>query len=112
MACNPTVSFIICCDVGVKQVKRNATDVSLPNLSAHRALANCEFDEQRCTLLVLDQLDWQLRRVRLDIIFFLPTIAPQALSKISVSVKQPDRNQRQAKIARRLQMISGQDSQA
>src|SRR5205085_7434926 len=110
MTRDESVNALIAFDVRVEQVQVHAPDFDAPSLRADSAPAHLHLDEYRRARLVAYQLDWQARCVHLAVVLLLPTVAAQALAEVAMMIEQPDGDERQAQIARRFQVIAGEDA--
>ena len=108
MTGDPAIGFHVFGNVCIQQVKRHAPNVSTPNLRAYDPLANQYFHKQRRAVFSLHLIERQLFRISFTVKLFLPADEIEALAKVTVVIKQPDRYERQIQIARRLQMIAGE----
>src|SRR5689334_13547193 len=106
MTSHPAIGLNVLRNVCVKQIKLHPTNVSTPHLGQHLALANHNFDSERCLIGILDQLNRQVIRKRFAVVLLLPAVVAQSLAKVSVTIEQPDCDEWQAEIAGRLEMIA------
>src|ERR1051325_3174972 len=112
VARHEAISLFILRNVGIEQVKRDAPDARAPSLRAHGAPAHLDLDYQRSARFVRHTPDRKLRRMRLAVVLLLPAVAPEPLTEIAVTIEQADGDERQAKIARALQVIACEHAEA
>ena len=111
MSCYEAIGLFVLGDVGVQQVESHPPNVSAPRAREHDPAANFHLNQQRLVMIVFHQTNRQLSRAGFAIRLVLPTVAAQALPKITKPVIQTDRNQRQVQVAGGFQVIAGQYSQ-
>ncbi len=97
---DPAIRLDVLGNVCVKQIKRNTTNIRAPNLGQHVAFTNQNFDPQRRAVSVFHQLNRQLARTGLTVMFFLPTIVTQSLAKVTVTIKETNCDERQPEVTR------------
>src|SRR5579863_8857259 len=78
----------------------------------NRTAAGLDLHHDWPAVLADCRLQWQLIDIRLQILFLLPTVAIQALAKISLPVKQSDADERNGEIGRALNMVPSKDAEA
>ena len=96
-----------------KQQQRNSADLRDPDARAQLAgVRHRQLDQHRVAGLVGEQPQRQALRIQRRIILVLPAVGGQRLPEVPGAVVQPDRDQRQAQIRRRLQVVAGQNARA
>src|SRR5580692_2515542 len=98
--------------IRIEEEKIAASNFHAPDFGMNRTAASFDLHHNRPPVLADGSFQRQLTNVRLKIFFLLPTLAIEALAKISLPVKQADANQRNGKIGCALDMISGQDPES
>src|ERR1041384_4520142 len=88
------VNAVVAFNVRVEQIQVHAPDFDAPSLRAHSPPAHLHFNEDRCAPVVAHKLERQPRRVNLVVMFLLPTVAAQALPKVTVMIEQADGDER------------------
>ena len=99
--------------VGVEQQQRDPPHLGHPDLRGQLpARAQADRHVHGGTAGVAQQLERQPVRVARRVALGLPAVGGQRLGEVPVPVQQPDPDQRHAEVARRLQVIPGQDAKA
>jgi len=99
--------------VGVEQQQRDPAHLSHPDLSGQLpARGQADRDPDRGAARVAEQLERQPVGVPGRVALGLPAVRGQRLGEVTVPVQQPHRDQRDAEVAGRLQVITGQDAEA
>ena len=99
--------------VGVEQQQRDPADLGHPDLRGQLpARGQAHRDVHRRAGGVAEQLQRQAVRVVGRVPLGLPAVGGQRLGEVTVPVQQADGDQRHAEVARRLQVVAGQDAQA
>ena len=98
--------------IGVQQIKRDMAHFCLPDLSPSPCV--CGKSTSICTSEPFSCNTGDHRQVfeiRVGVGDLLVALSVDGLGEISLPIEQADANQRQAQVARRLAMISGQDAE-
>ena len=111
MPCHKAVCLFILFDVCVEQVERDAPDINAPRLRFDIAATHQDFDVDGRALFIFDLLNRKHVWMSFTVVFFLPAVASQALTKISVAIEQPDSDERHTQIARGFQVIAREHPQ-
>jgi hypothetical protein len=98
------------CDVGVEQVQRRAAHVASPDSEARRLARELDLDEHRAALVVLLERQPELLGIELRVALLLPSVGDR-LAEVPEPVEEPDADERNAEIARRLQVVAGEDAE-
>ena len=99
--------------VGVEQQQRDPAHLGHPDLGGQLpARGQADRDVHRGAAGVAEHLQRQPVRVVGGVALGLPAVGGQRLGEVTMPVEQADRDQRHAQVARRLQVIAGQDAQA
>ena len=90
-------------DVGVEHVERDAPDVRPPHVGLHRVAGEVDRD--------LDARVDEAERQRCEVghALLLPAVGVEALAEVPLGVHQPDRDERDAEVGRRLEVVAGED---
>ena len=96
-------------DVGVEEVQRHPAHVRLPQLRHQRVLVG---GQVHLDPHVLTQRERHDVRVEQQVALLLPAVGVEALAEVAVAVEQAHAHQRHAQVARRLEVVAGQDAQA
>ena len=94
-------------EVGVEEDQRDTPDLRPPHRDAHVALTDRRFD-----LDPLDLVDGQVRAAVLGVHLELASTLVDVLPAEALLVKEADRHERQAEVARRLQVVARQHAEA
>ena len=97
--------------VGVEQVKRHVADPALPDLEPERSAGQLDRNPQFGATAIRDRLDRQVVEIRVVVGRVLVALGVDGLQKITLAVEQPDRDERQPQVARRLAVVAGENSQ-
>ena len=85
-------------DIGVEQVKFDATDLKLPNASVNIAVQNPHCHQQ-CAIVAPDFPDRQMMKVLIETDGVLDPVLVDFLPEISVSIEQADGDKIQVEVA-------------
>src|SRR5678816_1278734 len=99
MTGNPAICFDVFRNVCVEQVELNMSNIRAPDLRQNFAFADQNFDLQGKAINVADELYRQFSRKCFTVVLLLPTVVPQSLNKITITIKQSDCDKWQTKIA-------------
>jgi len=112
VASDPAIVFAVVSQVGIEQVQRYAANLSQPDARKHAAARERHLDRDWCTLRREDGPNGDGIGVEPIVgLVLIPGVVDQ-LAEIAIAIQQPNRDQRQAKIAGGFEMIAGQDAQA
>jgi hypothetical protein len=92
-------------------VKGYAADVDPPDAGEHLPAGEFDRDDERLAVLRFGD-ERQVEKIVLGIPLLLPTVHVQVLPEVPLAVHQADAAQGHAEVARRLQMVAGQDAEA
>ena len=97
-----------------KQQQRNSTDLRDPHprVELGRSPASPARPAPASPVGVGEQPQRQTLRVERRVVLVLPAVGGQRLPEVARPVVQPDRDQRQPQVRRRLQVVAGQDAEA
>src|SRR5258705_13422372 len=90
MARYPTISFKVVSDVCIQKIEWHPPNICSPNLCLDSPFTDHYFDAERCIVITIHQVNWQFGRMRLPVVFFLPAIISQALTKVAIPIKETD----------------------
>ena len=93
-------------DVGVEEVQRHAADVGSPHRRAQRQPRDVDFDAH-----AVDGGQRHRIRVEIGVALLLPAVDRQLLAEVPVAVEQPDADERDAEVGRRLEMVAGEHAE-
>src|SRR5205085_8551579 len=99
-------------DIGVQKIQRDSPNADLPDLDEY--ITRRQFDRD-LEVLVVDGFDGDQRqsvKIVNRIPLLLPAVRIEKLPEISLLVQKADPDQREILVARRLQMVAGEDSEA
>jgi hypothetical protein len=97
-------------DVRIQQQQRDATHLRNPDPCAQlRAVRQRQRHQHRITAGVGQQPQRESLRVQRGVRLLLPTVCRQRLPKVAGTVVQTDRDQRDPKVGRGLEVVAGQD---
>ena len=100
-------------DVGIQQQQRDSTDLCDPHPGPQLGgVGHGQLHQHRVAFAVGEQPQRQALRIQRRVVLLLPAVGGQRLAEVTRPVVQTDRDQRQPQVRRRLQMVTGQDSQA
>src|SRR5690606_26788507 len=99
-------------DVAVEKKQRRAADRRAPHAQEHLALLERADDAQLVARLVERDADRRVRGLDRRVLGDLLAVAVDALVEIALAIHEPDRNERQPDVARRLAMVAGEHAQA
>src|SRR5437660_5287122 len=85
-------------DIGVEQVKLDATDLKLPNASVNIAVQNPHCHQQ-CAIVAPDLPDRKIMKILIETDRVLDPVLVDFLSEISVSIEQADGDKIQVEVA-------------
>src|ERR1043166_7396308 len=97
-------------DVGIKQIKVDATNGQLPDLCKYIAPKELHGDDERFIVLA-NFSDRQVMKILIERNAFLPAFLVDLLFEITVAVEQSNRTEVQIKIAGAFAMISRENAQ-
>ena len=104
---------VVLLGVGVEQQQRDPAHLGHPDLGGQLpARGQADRDPDRRAACVAEQLERQPVGVPGRVALGLPAVGGQRLGEVTVPVQQPHRDQRDAQVAGRLQVIAGQDAEA
>ena len=104
---------VVLLDVGVEQQQRHPPDRGLPDARPQRLPAgHRDLDEHLLALGVDEQLQRQALRVEHRVGLQLPAVQRQRLAEVARPVQQPDADQRQAEVRRRLEVVAREHPEA
>ena len=98
----------VAADLRVEEVERNAPDLRAPDTEADRdelAAFVCELDDG-CHR---HELERQAARVVARVALDLPVVLVEPLAEVAAPVEETDRDERDAELRRRLQVVAGED---
>ena len=110
--CQAAILGLIAVDVGIEQQERVSADGQLPHARDERARARVDADRDRLAARVYRRLERQQRAVDVAVVLLLIARQIESLREISLVVVQPDADERNAEIGRRLDVIAGEDAEA
>ncbi len=94
-------------DVRVEEVQRHPAHARLPHLGDQRHAGEVDLDADAVTRGQRHDVGVEQR-----VALLLPAVGVEALAEVAVPVQEADAHQRNAQVARRLEMVAGQDAQA
>ena len=94
-------------DIGVEQVQRHAPDIGAPHPRVQRGAGQVDGDAD-----VVAVGDRHRVRVEVGIALLLPPVGVEGLPEVAVPVEEPDADERDAEVARCLQVVAGQHAEA
>ena len=104
---------VVLLDVAVEQQQRHPADVGHPHLGVQRAaLGQGDHDPHRRAVRVLERMQRQAARVEGRVVLELPAVGRQRLPEVAGAVEQADADDRDAEVARRLEVVAGEDAEA
>lgn len=99
--------FLILFHVGVEQDQRHATDLRLPELCGAGRSGEIDLDAQRRPVVAAKQGQRHRVRVESRVVLLLPSVRVQPLPEVALPVEKSDRDERDAEIARGLEVVAG-----
>jgi hypothetical protein len=78
----------------------------------NHAAGKLDADDDRPAFFVALKAAWHVEEVVFGIALLLPAVGVEVLSEIALLIEQPDSDERQAEVARRLQVIAREDAEA
>ncbi len=106
------IARLVLFEVGVEQQQRDAADLRLPDVGPHRAARDADPDRHDVSGRVAQLGQRQPVRIESGIVLLLPAVGGQGLHEVAGAVEQPDPDDRDAEVAGRLQVVTGQDAEA
>src|SRR5512133_1598646 len=97
--------------IGVQQQQRYSADLCQPDLGVEHPTGEWDFNSDRATLVV-QQGQRQRVRIQERIALLLPARGIQRLPEVALPIQQTNANDRNAKVAGSLQVITGENAQA
>ncbi len=94
-------------DVGVEQVERNAAHVGAPYAGDERRAGEVDLDPHS-----LAGREGQRVRIEVGVDLLLPAVGRQGLAEVAVAVEEADSHQRHTEVARGLEVVAGQHTEA
>ena len=98
-------------DVGVQQKQRDAAHVELPDLDEDVACGKSDRHLQVAPFGVFDRSERQGVEIVHRVAFLLPPVGVEQLPEIALLIQQAKADQRIVLVARRLQMVAGENAQ-
>jgi hypothetical protein len=98
--------------VGVEQVQRHTANLRLPHLREDLTPGEVHADHERLAVGARLRLDREFVEVVVRIVLHLPPVGVQALPEVPALVQEPDPDQGQAEVRRRLEVVAGEHAQA
>ena len=103
---------VVLLDVGVEQQQRHAADRRHPHPRAQRpAAGHRDADQDLLARGVGEQVQRQALGVERRVLLLLPAVERERLAEVAGAVEQADRDQRHAEVARRLEVVAGEDAE-
>src|SRR5262249_35766757 len=100
-------------EVGVEKDERHPTDVDAPELRVdHLVVRIGDLDDEPLALRIEHRRDREARPVVQRILFGLPAVVAQDLAEIAFGVGEADADERETEIARGLEVITREHSEA
>ena len=103
---------VVLLDVAVEQQQRHPADLGHQDLRVQRAAFGQRERDPRRTAVEIQRLDRQALRVERRVALQLPAVARERLAEVPGAVEQTDADDRHAEVARRLEVIAGEDAEA
>ena len=100
------IALAVLGDIGVEQVKRDATNLQFPNFGAHQVGTN------RNVHMGARINDWPTVKVVVWVQYAGTAIAAEFLQVIALSIEKPNAHERDAQVRCALQVVARQDSKS
>ena len=97
--------------VRIQQIEADPSDFCQPGLGEHLASADAYRNIDPPAICVQYRRQRKFRSEHVLVLFLLPAVVPQMLAEISVSIKQPDSDERYVEIAGGFEMVASQYSE-
>ncbi len=94
--------------LGVEQIGRDAPHARLPDPQLRPAILDLDADAQLLAALVPHHLQWQVLEAAGPELVDLVAFPVDVLVEVSLAIEEPDRDERQPEIARRLAVVAGE----
>jgi len=98
--------------VGVEEVERDASDIHPPDPERDLPLREVHRNEDRLAGVVGFELDRKIVEVVVGVGLLLPPVGVQVLAEVSLLVEQADADERDAQLARRLEVVARENAEA
>ena len=100
-------------DVGVEEEQRHAADLGAPHVGLElTAAGEVDRDDGCPAVLLAQQRQREPVGVEDGVVLLLPAVAVEALAEVAGLVEQADADDRHADVARRLEVVAGEDAEA
>jgi hypothetical protein len=98
-------------DVGVQQQQRHAADLRPPDLRVQGAAGQLDGDVHGRAVGLRQQREREAVRVQRRVALLLPPLGVERLLEVAGPVQQPDAEDRDAEVGRRLEVVAGEDAE-
>ena len=99
-------------DVAVEEIEIHSAYRRLPDLAGDRPIGELDGNAQRLVVGAALKLEGHLVEVVFGEELLLPPVRTQILSEVAARIEEPHTDQRHAEVARRLEMIAGENPEA
>src|SRR5205823_8470339 len=110
LGCDESIFRAVLRDIGVEQVKFDASDLKFPNAGVNIAVQN-PHRHQKCAIVAPDFPNRQMMKILIEADRVLDSVLVDFLPEISVSVEQADGDKVQIAVAGRFAMIAGENAE-
>jgi hypothetical protein len=98
-------------NVRVQQIERDGSDIGAPDAGEHGPTRKPDLNHERRAVGQQLFVQWRRQRFEVAVRLPLPAVGIDALREITFAIEQTDGGERNAEVARRLEVVTGKDTE-